>query len=97
MQRYPPRNIGKGHNNTTSWDRPRGTDTIQTEKIYIQEGHSAEYFVRFFEEDRTIHIPKIIWESTRVRVITMERIRGIGILDIQSLDKAGFFRKELAR
>jgi ubiquinone biosynthesis protein len=27
----------------------------------------------------------------------MERIRGIGILDVQSLDKAGFDRKELAK
>ncbi len=72
-------------------------DTIKTETDYIQEGHSAEYFARFFQEDRTIHVPKIIWESTRLRVITMERIRGIGILDVQSLDKAGFDRKELAK
>ena len=72
-------------------------DTIKTETDYIQEGHSAEYFAQFFLEDRTIHIPKIIWNSTTVRVITMERIRGIGILDVQSLDKAGFDRKDLAK
>jgi len=72
-------------------------DTIKTETDYIQEGHSAEYFARFFQEDRTIHIPKILWESSTERVITMERIRGIGILDVQSLDKAGFDRKELAK
>jgi len=72
-------------------------DTIKTETDYIQEGHSAEYFAQFFQEDPTIHIPKIIWESTTVRVITMERIRGIGILDVQALDKAGFDRKELAK
>ena len=73
------------------------TDTIRTETDYIQEGHSAEYFAQFFQKDRTIHIPKIFWGSTTVRVITMERIRGIGILDVQSLDKAGFDRKELAK
>jgi ubiquinone biosynthesis protein len=73
------------------------TDTIKTEMDYIHEGHSAEYFARFFEKDRTIHIPRIFWESTTVRVITMERIRGIGILDLESLDKAGFDRKELAK
>jgi ubiquinone biosynthesis protein len=72
-------------------------DTIKTETDYIQEGHSAEYFARFFHEDQTIHIPKILWESTTIRVITMERIHGIGILDIQALDKAGFDRKELAK
>jgi ubiquinone biosynthesis protein len=72
-------------------------DTIKTETDYIREGHSAEYFAQFFQEDPTIHIPKIFWKSTTVRVITMERIRGIGILDVQSLDKAGFDRKELAK
>jgi ubiquinone biosynthesis protein len=72
-------------------------DTIKTETDYIQEGHSAEYFAAFFREDRTIHIPKIFWKSTTERMITMERIRGIGILDIQALDKAGFDRKELAK
>jgi len=72
-------------------------DTIKTETDYIQEGHNAEYFGQFFQEDRTIHIPKIFWDSTTVRVITMERIRGIGILDVPSLDKAGFDRKELAK
>jgi ubiquinone biosynthesis protein len=72
-------------------------DTIKTETDYIQEGHSAEYFALFFQEDPTIHIPKIFWEHTTVRVITMERIHGIGILDVQSLDKAGFDRTELAK
>jgi ubiquinone biosynthesis protein len=72
-------------------------DTIKTETDYIREGHNAEYFAQFFQEDRSIHIPKILWESTTVRVITMERILGIGILDVQSLDKAGFDRKELAK
>ncbi|MGA7843964.1 MAG: AarF/UbiB family protein, partial [Dehalococcoidales bacterium] len=44
-----------------------------------------------------IHIPTILWESTTARVITMERIHGIGVLDIQALDKAGFDRRDLAK
>ena len=72
-------------------------DTIQIETDYIQEGHNAEYFAWFFRGDHTIHVPTILWESTTPRVITMERINGIGILDIQALDKAGFDRKELAK
>jgi ubiquinone biosynthesis protein len=72
-------------------------DTIKTETDYVQEGHNAEYFAWFFREDKTIHIPNILWESTTARVITMERIHGIGILDVQALDKAGFDRKELAK
>ncbi len=72
-------------------------DTIKTETDYIREAHSAEYFAQFFEKDPTVHIPRIIWESTTIRVITMERIRGIGVLDVEALDKAGFDRKDLAK
>jgi len=72
-------------------------DTIKNETDYIQEGHNAEYFAQFFQEDPTVHIPKIFWESTTARVLTMERIRGICVRDVESLDKAGFDRKELAK
>ena len=72
-------------------------DTIKTETDYIQEGHNAEYFATFFKEDRAVHIPRIFWKSTTERMITMERIRGIGILDVEALDKAGFDRKDLAK
>jgi ubiquinone biosynthesis protein len=44
-----------------------------------------------------VHIPRIFWEYSTIRVITMERIRGTGILDVQALEKAGFDRKELAK
>ncbi len=72
-------------------------DTMSGELDYIREGHSAEHFARFFKDDETIHIPKIYWNYTTSRVITLERIRGINILDIPALDKAKFDRKELAK
>jgi ubiquinone biosynthesis protein len=73
------------------------SDTIATEIDYIQEGHNAEFFADFFQKDRNVHVPRIVWDSTTSRVLTMERIRGIGILNLQALDKAGFDRKELAK
>jgi ubiquinone biosynthesis protein len=72
-------------------------DTIKTETDYIREGHNAEYFVNFFQGNRNIHIPKIYWKYSTERVITMERVHGIGILDVQGLEKAGFDRKDLAK
>ena len=72
------------------------SDTIKLETDYLQEGHNAEYFARLFEKDRNIHIPKIYWDYTSARVLTMERIQGTKILDIEELDKKGFNRKELA-
>lgn len=71
-------------------------ETLTAEMDYIKEGHNAEYFRRFFQSDSSVHIPRIFWEYTTSRVITLERIRGIGIADVASLDKAGFDRKALA-
>lgn len=72
-------------------------ETLRAEMDYVKEGRNAEHFARFFQRDESIHVPKIFWDYTKSRVITMERVRGIGILDIRSLDKAGFDRKELAK
>jgi ubiquinone biosynthesis protein len=73
------------------------SDTINAEMDYIREGHTAEHFARFFKEDKTIHIPRVLWQYTTSRVIVLERIRGIGILDITALQKAGFNLKDLSR
>jgi ubiquinone biosynthesis protein len=72
-------------------------DTMRKETDYIQEGHNAEYFREFFQEDPTVHIPKIYWDTTTERILTMERIHGICIRDVESLEKAGYDRKELAK
>jgi ubiquinone biosynthesis protein len=72
-------------------------DTIKAETDYIQEGKNAEYFAWFFRDDNRVHIPKVFWESTVEGAITMERINGIRISNIDELDNAGFDRKELAK
>ena len=73
------------------------SDTMRSELDYVREGHSAEHFANFFKDNPCIHIPKIFWEYTTPKVITMERIQGISILDIAALDAAGHNRKELAQ
>ncbi|MBI4180387.1 MAG: AarF/ABC1/UbiB kinase family protein [Chloroflexi bacterium] len=72
-------------------------DTLTGELDYIREGHSAEHFARFFQDDPRVHIPKVFWNCTTPRVITLERIRGISTLDVAALDEAKFDRKELAQ
>ena len=72
------------------------SDTMSGELDYVREGHSAEHFARFFKDDPKIHVPKVFWDYTTSRVITLERIRGVNILDLPALDKAIIDRKELA-
>jgi ubiquinone biosynthesis protein len=72
-------------------------DTLRTEQNYEQEGHNIERYRQMFAREGYVHVPKIYWETTTRRVLTMERIQGIKITDVEALDAAGLDRKEVAR
>jgi ubiquinone biosynthesis protein len=69
--------------------------TLRAELDYIREGHNAERFAENFSGDSTVHIPRIYWEATTPRVLTLERIRGVKINDLsvfgdKEVDRKGF-------
>jgi ubiquinone biosynthesis protein len=70
--------------------------TLRAELDYVREGHNAERFAANFAGDPTIHIPRVFWETTTGRMLTLERIRGIKISDLAALDAAGIARPALA-
>ena len=70
--------------------------TLRAELDYVQEGRNAERFAANFAGDPDVHIPRVFWETTSARVLTLERIRGIKISDLAALDAAGIDRKALA-
>ena len=73
------------------------SQTLRSELDYIREGHSAERFAENFSSDPGIHVPRVFWETTTSRVLTLERIRGIKINDLDGLDKQGTDRRWLAK
>lgn len=70
--------------------------TLRAELDYIREGHSAERFAANFAGDPAVHVPRIFWETTTARVLTLERIRGMKVDDMAALDAAGIDRTALA-
>ena len=73
------------------------SQTLRSELDYIREGHSAERFALNFAGDPRIHVPRVFWETTTSRVLTLERIRGIKINDLDGLDQQGTDRCWLAK
>jgi len=71
-------------------------DTIRAELDYVQEGHSAETVAANFSDDDDIIVPKIYWEYTRTRVLTMEFQGGIKISETDQLEAAQVDRSKLA-
>ena len=70
--------------------------TLRSELDYLREGRNAERFAANFAGDPDVHIPKVLWETTTSRVLTLERIRGVNVADRQALDAAGVDRRALA-
>jgi len=71
--------------------------TLRAELDYIREGQNAERFAANFVTDKTVHIPRVFWETTTSRVLTQERIRGVKASELSALDEFGINRSELAK
>ena len=70
--------------------------TLRAELDYLQEGRNAERFAENFASDPGVHIPRVFWETTTSRVLTLERIVGMKVNDLAALDRAGIDRAALA-
>lgn len=70
--------------------------TLRAELGYLQEGRNAERFAQNFAADPGVHIPRVFWETSTSRVLTLERIVGMKVNDLQALDRAGIDRAALA-
>jgi ubiquinone biosynthesis protein len=69
--------------------------TLRSELDYLHEGRNAQRFAANFAGDPDVQIPKVFWDTTTSRVITLERVRGLKITDVAALDAAGIDRREL--
>ncbi|NNE65055.1 MAG: AarF/ABC1/UbiB kinase family protein [Pyrinomonadaceae bacterium] len=59
--------------------------TVHEEMDYASEGRNAERFTDMFEKWGNIHVPKIHWEATTSKVLTMEFIHGTKVTEIEAL------------
>jgi ubiquinone biosynthesis protein len=71
--------------------------TLRNEMDYRREGHNADRFRRNFADEPALYIPRVYWDCTTRRVLTLERISGIKIDDVAALDAAGVDRRQVAR
>ena len=70
--------------------------SIHHEMDFVREGRSADSFRKFFEDDETVHVPKVYWDLTTTKVLTLEYIHGIKVSEHARLEAAGLDRKTIA-
>ncbi|MBW4642757.1 MAG: AarF/ABC1/UbiB kinase family protein [Goleter apudmare HA4340-LM2] len=64
-------------------------DRIFEEMDYIHEGENAERFFQLYGHIKDIYVPKIYWEYTNRRVLTMEWINGIKLTQTAEIRAQG--------
>jgi len=60
-------------------------ETIHEEMDYAAEGRNAERFRESFKNWDNVHVPKIYWNATTSKVLTMEYIHGTKVTDLEKL------------
>ncbi len=69
---------------------------LRTELDYRLEGRHAQTFHRNFAGNRNVHIPKVYWQYSRARVLTLEWIEGTQLADVDTLPLSLEERRDLA-
>lgn len=70
--------------------------SIRLELDYENEGRNTERIARQFKNNPNVVIPKIFWEYTTTKVLTMEYVEGIKLNEIEKLQSGGYNSKLLA-
>ncbi|MGC4189629.1 MAG: AarF/ABC1/UbiB kinase family protein [Thermomicrobiales bacterium] len=64
--------------------------TIRAELDFLQEGRMCERIGLGMAHEATVRIPEVHWSRTTSRVLTLERIDGIRVDDVEAIRTAGF-------
>ena len=70
--------------------------TTRRELDFVSEGRHAERFASDFADDSGIVVPRIYWDYTTRRVLTMENVASIKITDLAGMQAAGISRAQVA-
>ena len=71
--------------------------TTLAEIDYLAEGSNAETFSAHFGASPRVRVPRVVWELTTRRVLTLEDVSAIKLGDYDAITAAGIDRAEVAR
>ena len=70
---------------------------IPQELDFIHEGHNAEAIAANFAGVEDIVVPRVYWEHTTRRVLTMEYVEGVKITDLEGMRRIGADPADVAK
>jgi len=70
---------------------------LRNELNFEQEARNADLFRTNYQHDRNVQIPRVYWEYSSQRVLTLEYLDGIKISDFAGLKKAHYSTSQIAK
>lgn len=70
--------------------------TLRHELDYVHEAQNVERVADNFADEGDIHVPRVYWETTTSRMLTLEHIYGIKFTDTEAIEAQGLDRAEIA-
>ncbi|EAL66661.1 hypothetical protein DDB_G0281799 [Dictyostelium discoideum AX4] len=78
-----------------SWILGEASSCLSQELDFVNEAKNSEKMKQLFIGNQQLSIPKVYWNHTTKRILTMEFIHGVRIDNREGLDKLGIDLKEL--
>ncbi len=72
-------------------------DTLEKELDFLNEGANAERCYNELKHLKYVYVPKIFWEKSSKRILTMEFIDGVKISDVDGIKALGLDLKDVCR
>lgn len=79
------------------WMFPEFEQNLKLELDFRQEGRNGERVAEMFADRPHVYIPKVYWDHTTKRVLTMEYIDGVKVNNDEAMDRIGANRAEVAK
>ena len=70
--------------------------TLLKELDFNIEASNIERFRRNFKDDNTVYIPRVFHDLSSKRILTIERIEGIKVSDVEKIEELGLDRRQIA-
>ncbi len=70
--------------------------TVMDELDLLREAANASQLRRNFEDSSDLYVPEVYWDHCRVNVMVMERIHGIAVNDVATLNQNNVNMKKLS-
>jgi len=71
--------------------------SLERELDFVAEAAALSQFERAFRHDADVVVPEVIWSHTESDCLTLTRIRGVPLSNMEEVERSGADKKRLAR